>query len=505
MNKTLKQLARALPGNLFIAAILALALTQPLFAKTVPPRPNIILILADDLGWNGVGCQGNKDVQTPNLDRLAAQGMRFTQAYAETQCSPTRGCLFSGQSPARTGMFAVTHEKDPANPPMTPPPHLMAMPPATASLTLSLRAAGYATGMSGKWHIGYNYNAAPLIQRDGGKFFDSYGFDFVGSCKDSNPEKDKNADAVTADLIGFIEKNKDRPFFAYLAHHTPHAPIEARKELVEKYVARGFTRSTSELCKTEERPTANYYAMLDHLDDTIGRVLAKLDELNLASNTVVIFASDNGGLGRMADMAPLRESKGAAYEGGLRVPLIVRWPGHVAPGVTCDTLVHTLDFYPTFMALSGGKPAPDHKLDGLNLLPLLTRTGKLKRDTFCWHMPTYTAMYGRTPCSVIREGDWKLIHFHGDYLDTTGRLPRHDSLYGKIVLGERAELYNLRKDPSETNNLAAAEPKRVAKMKCKLDDYLKQTHAAMPVKNPKFDPADATWWKPDNKTKASDE
>ena len=478
---------------LFAAVVLANHVPASALAK-----PNIVFILADDLGWNGLGCQGNRDVDTPNIDRLAAQGMRFTHAYAEAQCSPTRGALFSGQWPARTGMFAVTHEKDPTRAPLTPPEHLMLMPPITASLALSLRAAGYATGMSGKWHIGDDYNAAPLIKRDGGKYFDHYGFNFVGDSRHGNLEKDKNTDAITADMLGFIEKSKDHPFYAYFAHHAPHAPMEATKALVEKYVQRGFKRSTSALCQTGERPTANYYAMLEHLDASVGRVLAKLDELNVSSNTVVIFASDNGGLGRMADMSPLRESKGAPYEGGIRVPLIVRWPGHMKPGKTCDTPVHTVDLYPTFLTIAGGQAPAGHPLDGENLLPLLTQSGGLKRDTLYWHMPTYTPMYGRTPCAVIRRGDWKLIQYFGDFLDTTGRLPTHQELYGELVLGPRTELYNLRDDPGEAKDHAATNPAKAAELKQALDTFLADTHAALPGKNPAFDPSDANWWKVGN-------
>jgi uncharacterized sulfatase len=458
-------------------------------------HPNMVLILADDLGWNALGCQGNQDVDTPNLDQLATEGMRFTQAYAEAQCSPTRGALFSGQWPARTSMFAVTHEQDPARAPMMPPEHLILMPPATASLALSLRAAGYTTGMSGKWHIGDNYNAAPLIKRDGGTYFEKYGFDFVGDSQSGNAEKDKDVDAITADMLGFIERNKDQPFFAYLAHHAPHAPMEAPRALVEKYVQRGFQRSSSPLCKTEERPTANYYAMLDHLDASVGRVVAKLDEWHLATNTVVIFYSDNGGLNRMADMTPLREAKGAPYEGGLRVPLMVRWPGRIRPGSTCEVPVHTVDLYPTFLALAGGSAPDGHHLDGLSLMPLLTGQGTFEREALFWHMPTYTPMYGRTPCAVVRQGDWKLVHYFGDFLDTTGTLPRHQELYGRLVLGGRTELYHLREDLNESHEVARANPTRVRELMARLESFWNNTGARLPKPNPAFDPADTEWWK----------
>jgi len=481
---------RAIVGALLLGPAAGAAVA----AAPADRPPNIVLILADDLGWNGLHVTGNTRVDTPNLDRLATQGMRFTQAYAEAQCSPTRGCLFSGQWPARTHMFAVTHEPDPLRAPLTPPPHAMVMPPETASLFVTLRAAGYATGLSGKWHIGDNYNAAPLRQRNDGKYFEAYGLDFVGDARNGSPEKDKSTDGITDDLLGFIAQNRARPFIAYFAHHTPHAPMEAQKTLVEKYVARGFPRSSSALCITAERPTANYCAMLEHLDTTVGRVLAKLEELGLAENTVVIFASDNGGLGRMADMAPLRESKGAPYEGGIRVPVIVRWPGHVAPGSTCAVPIHAVDYYPTFVELAHAAVPARHRLDGESMVPLLTGAGGLKRDTLYWHMPTYTPMYGRTPCAVVRRGDWKLVRYFGDFLDTTGQLPVHEGLYGKLLLGPRTELFNLAVDPSETKDLAAAQPARVQELSAALDRFLVETKARLPQPNPAFSPDDPNWW-----------
>lgn len=464
-------------------------------ALATPRSPNIILILADDLGWNGVGCYGNPEVDTPHLDRLATQGMRFTQAYAEAQCSPTRGALLSGQWPARTGMFAVTHERDPDRAPFVPPPHAMAMSPETASLFRTLRAAGYTTALSGKWHIADNYNAAPLKKRDGGKYFDRYGFDFVGDAHVGDAEKDKSVDAITADLLGFIERNRGRPFAAFFSHHVPHAPMEAPRSLVEKYVARGFKRSSSALSITAERPTAEYYAMLEHMDASVGRVLAKLDELRLAEDTVVIFASDNGGLGRMADMAPLRESKGSPYEGGLRVPFIVRWPGRIAPGSTSAVPIHPVDYYPTFLALAGAPVPTGHRLDGENLVPLLTGAGTISRNTLFWHMPTYTVMYGRTPCAVVRRGDWKLVRYFGDFLDTTGLQPKHDEPYGRLVLGARTELYDLATDPGETRNRAAGEPATVRELSAALDRFIADTGAPLPQPNPLFRPNDPDWWR----------
>ncbi len=457
-----------------------------------PEKPNIVLILADDLGWNALHCTGNKAVDTPNLDRLAAQGMRFSHAYAEPQCSPTRAALLSGQWGARTGMFRVTTEKPPRNPPLIPGEAATALPPSVATLAQDLKRAGYATGLSGKWHIADNYNAAPLKKRPG--YFASYGFDFVGEAANDN---DKSVTGITDDMLGFIEANKAHPFFAFVAHHAPHTPMEAPKALVDKYIARGFKKSSSPVCILAERPTADYLAMLEHLDTSVGKILTKLDALKLSQNTLVIFASDNGGLGRMADMAPLRDSKGAPYEGGIRVPLFMRWPGRIKPGSQSAFMTHTVDLYPTLLELARAKT--EKRLDGVSLAPFLLGKGtRPTRDTLFWHLPTYTPMYARTPCSSVRQGDWKLVHYYGDFLDPTGATPGNNALYGKLILGERWELYNLKDDPEERRNCVASEPKRVAALKRLLEVFLKETSAALPKNNPRFDPKDPDWWKTSN-------
>ena len=468
----------------FQLTLLSLGAGAVMSATASDSRPNIIFILADDLGWNGVGCQGNKDVSTPNIDRLAAQGMRFTRAYAEPQCSPTRAALLSGQWGARTGVHKVIAEKDPQFAPLIPAP-AGELPPETGNLAVMLRKAGYTSGISGKWHVANNAYAAALKKRPG--YFDAYGFDYVGDCrKAAVPDKDVNA--ITDDILTFIDMNKSRPFFAFAAHLTPHAPMEAPKALIDKYVAKGFKKSSSAAGKFSEIPTADYYAMIEHLDAGVGRLLDKLDELGLADNTVVIFTSDNGGLNRVADMSPKRMAKGASYEGGVSVPLVVRWPGHVKSGSVCDTPTHTVDWYPTFAAIAGGVVPAGHKLDGLSILPLLTQSGKLSRDALYWHVPSYTANYGRTPCSFMIKGDWKLVHYFGDFLDVTGTTPPDKNVpYGKLVVGARTELYNLKDDPSETRDLAAEQPEKTKELHAELEAWWKDTGAKFPVKNPDFD------------------
>jgi arylsulfatase A-like enzyme len=256
--------------------LILLVLSPSLFAA----QPNILHILADDMGWNALSCYGNKDLQTPNLDRLAAQGMRFTQAYADAQCSPTRAAFLSGQYGARTGVLKVLNEKEPSFAPMRSAEAKDALGPEKATLATTLRKAGYKTGISGKWHIAHNHAVAALRKREG--YFESYGFDFAGPANSKEHHEDKTVTAITDDIIGFIESNRSRPWFAIPAHFSPHTKLEATESLIAKHVARGFKRSADDEGKSPERPIANYLAMLQHLDHEVGRLLVKLGALGLA-------------------------------------------------------------------------------------------------------------------------------------------------------------------------------------------------------------------------------
>jgi arylsulfatase A len=453
-------------------------------------KPNIVFILADDLGWNGIGCYGNELVATPNIDRLAAEGMKFTDAYVLSQCLPTRAALFSGQDGARTRLTSV-ETASPQYTPMISPGRAEGLPRECYTLFEMLRDAGYATGMSGKWHIGKDYSTEQLLKRHGIDYFHDYGFQYVGACR--SEVADKKVTAVTDDMLTFIEQQRDKSFVAYLAHHSVHTPFEVPDELVEKYVAQGYRRSSSPEGVFAERVAADYLAMIDHLDQSVGRVIDKLDELDLASNTLVIFLSDNGGLTRVWNNDPLRGGKGQLYEGGLRVPLIVRWPRRVQAGATCRTPVHVVDFFPTFMEIVGRETKVDQKLDGVSLMPVLQQTGSLNRDAIYSHHPEYVVALAKTPCSMIRKGDYKLIHYFGDYLDSTDCEPKAGTLSGRFILGSKNELFNLAVDVSEQHDLSAEMPEKVAELMSDLRAWWKETDAQFPSPNPHMDRSQWIW------------
>jgi arylsulfatase A len=459
-------------------------------SETSDEKPNIVFILADDLGWNGVGCYGTELVATPHIDRLAADGMRFTDAYVLSQCLPTRAALFSGQYGARTRLTAV-ETASPNYAPLISPGRAEGLPPETYTLFEMLRDAGYTTGMSGKWHIGKAVGSEQLLRQHGIEYFHDYGLQYVGACR--SPMADKKVTAVTDDMLEFIEQQHDKPFVAHLAHQSVHTPFEVPAELVEKYVARGFRRSSSPEGVFAERVAADYLAMIDHLDQSVGRVIAKLDELGIAHNTMVVFMSDNGGLTRVWNNDPLRGGKGQLYEGGLRVPMIVRWPKRVPAGVVCKTPVHVVDLFPTFMEIASGTVKAEQRLDGVSLVPLLLQTGNIQRDAIYSHHPEYVIAFAKTPCSMIRKGDFKLIHYFGDYLDPTGCEPKVGTLSGRFILGTKNELFNLAEDPSEQRDLSEERPEKVAELMADLRAWWKDTDAQFPRPNPNMDRSKWIW------------
>lgn len=467
-----------------LLAIVFLLVTAP--ACAAETKPNILLILVDDMGYPAPSCYGNTDIQTPHIDALARDGMKFDNAYACSQCTQTRVTLFSGQYPARLNMTKVINSRHWPYAPMLTPKVVKRLPAEMHTTFNMLQGAGYVTGMTGKWHVADGYSAASNLKRHGIEYFKRYGFDEAGS-GDQNGTNDKGVEALTDDCIAFIERHRDEPFFFYLSHFTVHTPLKAPAEVVDKHAKRGYPKTTTPWCDFNQRPTADYLAMLEVLDDSVGRITKKLDELGLTDNTIVIFTSDNGGLDRMASCAPLRGAKGMAYEGGVRVPMIVRWPAQVKAGTTCHAPVHTVDYYPTFQQITHGDRR-DQQLDGVSFLPLLKGSSTLGREALYWHMPHYVPMYARTPCSVIRKGDWKLIHYFGDTYDTTGFVPANRKPAGRIVPGSRTELYHLGDDTGETTDLAAQHPDKVAELMADLKRFWEDTDAPMPVANPNHDP-----------------
>lgn len=468
--------------------LIAILITLPLALSTAvnaakaesqSDRPNIVFVLIDDLGWSGTASYGNKLVKTPHIDRLATEGAQFDAAYAMAQCSPTRFAFMTGQYAARTNHTAVIMEKH------VMPFARMIQPESNRSMDKNLfnvgrmlKQAGYHVGQVGKWHVDVG-EKGPQRKDLGREYIAQWGWEEMKSSPDFKPEDDaKGVMKMTNAALHFLDTHRDQPAFAYLAHHTVHTAVEAPERLVQKYIDQGYPRALSKQPQISERHCADFLAMIDYVDESIGYLVKGIEELQLERETIVIFMSDNGGLVRLWDMTPLRRGKGSEYEGGIRVPLIVHWPSKVAAGQVIDKPVHIIDLYPTFMEIAVGD-AGSHHLDGASILPLIDGRGGFDRDAIYMHTPLYIPHYKKTPSSLIRTDDYKLIYFHGDYL--------HESDYDKVIPGERYELYRINEDISEQNNLAEAMPEKTAELKAKLHAWLEETGAQMPVINPDFD------------------
>jgi uncharacterized sulfatase len=446
-------------------------------------QPNIVFIFIDDLGWGDVGCYGNDFIDTPNIDQLARDGMRFTDFYAAgAVCSPTRCAVQSGQNQARIGITAHIPGHWRPFERVINPQTTMALPLDVVTVAESMKEAGYTTGYVGKWHLGRGDKYGPSKQ----------GYDFAAEIngphlpgrfratdpKITKPRPDQFRTDYESELCeSFIQENKDQPFFLMLSPFAVHIPLGSKSGLVEKYSKRAEE-------KNRNLPHPVYAGLVEEVDDQVGRIIAELEKQNLTKNTMVVFTSDNGGLIKrydyqeetddiVSDLAPLKGEKGSLHEGGIRVPLIVKYPGVVNAGTTCSEPAISYDFYPTFVEAGKGKLPTNQTIDGLNILPLFQNPKvKLNRKAIHWHYPHY---HHDRPASAIRERDWKLI----EYLDGSGDI----------------ELYHIAQDLSESKNLANEKKGKVGDLKQKLIAWRNDVLARIPVSNPSYDPERAPeWW-----------
>ncbi len=435
-------------------------------------KPNIVFIMADDLGWTDLGCQGSKYYESPNIDRMAVQGMQFTNGYTcGPNCQPTRAALMSGQYGPRTGVYTVGSIDRFAwqTRPLRPVDNVQKLTPQTVTVAEALKKAGYKTGQFGKWHLGQDPQHHPLAQGFEESIV-SMGkhFDFVTTPKVDYPKGAYLADWLTDRSIDFITRHKDGPFFLCLHHFGVHSPFEAKPELIAKFKDKPAAGG-------HKNPT--YAAMIASVDESVGRVLKALDDLKLSEKTLVIFTSDNGGVGGyvregvkqagdVTDNAPLRSGKGSLYEGGVRAAYLFRWPGTIAAGRESGRLINSVDWYPTLLEVAGAKPEAGQVLDGESYLSVLRGGAEPRKAPLYWHFPGYLGAgkgsWRTTPVGSIRDGDWKLLEFFED---------------GKL------ELYDLKNDIGESKNLAAAMPDKAKELHDKLLAWRKEVGAKMPTKN----------------------
>ena len=444
----------------------------PAFGRDSSRKPNIVFILADDLGWHQLGCYGSTFYETPNLDRLATQGMRFTDAYAAPVCSPTRGSIMTGKYTARLHLTDFIKGGSPKDKKLLTPEWTPYLPLEEVTIAEALKSTGYVSGHFGKWHLNRNKKYEPGRPGDPG----SQGFDEVLTTHKpgAGPKGPYENDAhhvrqITEHALHFIERNKEKPFFCYIAHNSIHRPELEREDLIEKY--RRKPDADNDQKYGHNNPVQA--AMLETLDKSVAEVLGKLDRLNLTDNTIVVFFGDNGHLGPK-DSRPLRGSKSDLYEGGIRVPLIIRFPGTVKHGTVCREPVISNDFFPTLLE-AAGKTVTDPAVDGESLWPLLKQTGKLKRDAIYFHYPHY---HGQSiaPAGAVRRGKYKLIEWFEKSIDgvhTDGAL----------------ELYDLEADIGERNNLARQMPQLTAELYLMLKAWRKAVGAQEMRRNPEYDPA----------------
>lgn len=445
-------------------------------------KPNFVFFLVDDLGYTDTGAYNPKTFyETPHVDRLAKEGMKFTHGYAACPvCSPSRYAIMTGKYPSRVDATNYFSGKRAGR--FRPAVLNDRMPLSEITLAEALKAAGYRTAFLGKWHLGPTAEFWPENQgfdinvggHNRGSPPGGYFAPYRNPRLKNGPKGEHLTTRLTDEALKILDDVKDRPFLLYLSYYTVHIPLQAPKDLVEKYRRKAAKRAggkpdfaTEEQVLPIKRPRrvrirqnhATYAAMVETMDASVGRVLKKIKDLGLEENTVVCFTSDNGGLstseGLPTSNLPLRGGKGWVYEGGIREPFLIKWPGVTRPGSVCDVPVIGMDFYPTLLEIAGVKPRPRQHKDGVSLVPLLKGTGGIKRDALFWHYPHYSNQ-GGMPGGAIRAGDWKLIERYED---------------------GRVHLYNLRTDPGERTDLAGKQPDRVAALRKKLHVWYKDVDA----------------------------
>ncbi len=482
--------ALASPVFLVLAIVLhGLPQPAPAISAETPQPPNIVLIFADDLGWKDVGYQSDGSFLTPVIDRLSREGMVFTDAYAAAgNCAPSRACLLSGAYTPRHGLYAVGDTNRGPNrlQRLIPIPNRKGLGQEFVTIAEVLQSAGYKTGHFGKWHLAGRDGALPSEQGFD-VTLDSFGEGPLTEGSEGNkkgpPEDPKGVFTLTRKACEFIEANQDGPFFCYLAHHAIHTPLQTRPETRELF------KSQANEARGKGSPGPNYLGCTYDLDASVGMLLDKLRELDLEQNTLLVFTSDNGATGG-SSQEPLRGNKGCYYEGGVREPFLVRWPGVVKPGTRCSVPVINVDLFPTFIAAAGAKPPPNQPLDGESLLPLLKQEGDLQRTAIFWHFPGYLdrpvtrgrdPVFRTRPVSVIRKGEWKLHLYHEEWRLDGGRR--------QLANNRAVELYHLREDVGERREASAANPSKRDELLDDLLAWFEKTNAKLPSQpNPNYDP-----------------
>jgi arylsulfatase A-like enzyme len=456
-------------GLMLICGVLTVAQAAGAGGPDDQRLPNILFILVDDMGWRDLACYGHQIHETPNIDQLAADGMRFTNAYAACPiCAPSRATIMTGKFPSNTG-FVDNYASELSGKVLQRSKDRQFLDLKEFTLAEAFQAGGYQTGFLGKWHLsqgmehrlptdqGFDVNVAGSFW---GHPLKGYFSPYQMPGLENGPKGEYLTDRLTSEAIRVMDgfSKHDKPWLLYMSYYTVHGPLHSKPEKTKKYAEK------ARQAKVKLKSPA-YAGMVESLDENVGRLLDWLDEKGLRKNTIIVLTSDNGGMVRATENRPLRSYKGDLYEGGIRVPCIIDWPGVIRPGSVSDTPIHGVDFFATFLAAAGLPQQPEHHEDSVNLVPLLKGDADFDRGPMVWHYPVGVPHIAHSkPGSVIRIGDWKYLRFYED---------------------GREELYNLKADIGETKNLVASMPEKAAEMKAQLDTVLKAHKATIPTSVPK--------------------